>query len=113
MTKTLEQLRDAAIDAALFADTFDPRDAAPIADLVVDNVIRTLRSEPRMPRLGWQDWELLLGDLRSHLTRELAELIASRDGPVDIAERAIDALIEALAADRQKTGAKNDRAASV
>jgi len=101
----MTDLDDLVDSIAAEAIALDRDDAAALADWAIDHLIDRLRKDPRMPRLGYFEWEVMLADMRGEITRKLDAVIASCDSPFDIAQRVKDELVNTLA-DALKGGKK-------
>jgi hypothetical protein len=78
----------------MWVDTLDRGDAHEFADWVTDLIIHTLRQQPRMPRLSYDGWTLLLADLRQEVEAELVELIDGKADLDEVARAVADELAE-------------------
>jgi hypothetical protein len=85
--------------AALAAiPTLDEADAAAAIDALIAGIARALQRDPRMRRLTFGKWELLLADAAARGAEELSDLIV---GKIDVDEAA-EAVTEALALEAVK-----------
>jgi hypothetical protein len=61
----------------------DRKDAAALADRVIDSLIDSLRRNPTLPTRSHSEWDLLLADQRQRTAEQIAATI---DGHVDLDE---------------------------
>jgi hypothetical protein len=61
----------------------DRKDAAALADRIVDNLIDSLRRNPALPARTYSEWDLLFADQRQRTAEQIAAIIA---GHVDLDE---------------------------
>jgi hypothetical protein len=90
-TTPVQSLRD----ALFWLKSYDHGDAASLADNAIDAVIAVLPDDPRMPKLGQIEWELLLEDARAEIAGDIADVI---EGTVNFGE-VEDAVNEAFSED--------------
>jgi hypothetical protein len=53
--------------------TLNKRDAAWLADRIIDGMIDALRRDPAIPPRSFAEWSLALADLRLRLSEQLAD----------------------------------------
>ncbi len=51
------------------------RDAASLADRIIDGVIDALRRDPAIPPRSFADWSLVLADLRPRVAEQIDDVI--------------------------------------
>ena len=88
-----QTLRDPCFDASMGIEVLGHNDARAFADWVVDLIIKTLRPQPHMPRLPYDQWVLQLADLQREIAAELTSLIENK---ADLDE-AVEAIADELA----------------
>ena len=64
--------------ATWLCPALDAGDAGAFVDWLVDLAITALRKDPRMPRLLFDDWSLVLADWRRQAERELTTMIEDK-----------------------------------
>jgi hypothetical protein len=72
----------------------DMRDAAWLADRIIESAIEMLRKDAGLPLRNSQQWDLALADLRSRVTEQIARTIVGR---VDLSQ-----VLSALEADGEQ-----------
>jgi hypothetical protein len=82
--RTLRDWLERALEEACWSCwVLDDRDAAPLVNRLIEQTIRALSRHPRMPRLSYDEWSLVLADLRRPFEEQLTDMI---DNTVDIDE---------------------------
>jgi hypothetical protein len=85
-------IADDILNAISCVDVNESADAAAVADKVIDRVIVALRRDQRIPKLGRIEFELLLGDARLDIERDIADVIEGTVNLDDVEQAVTEAL---------------------
>ena len=87
----LRELRERCLDQ-LFWLALGEGDAVDLVDQILEQVVKALRREPRLPMLSLAEWDLVLADVRARAEDQLTRAI---DGKASISQT-VECVIETI-----------------